>query len=52
MKKYVAVLAVGSVLMFGGCSPGNNFRDVKDIEPQDPDLLENYNNMDKHPEPE
>lgn len=49
MKKYVAVLAIGSMLIFGACSPGNNFRDVKGIESQDPDLLENYNNMDKHP---
>lgn len=37
------------VLALGACSPGNNFRDVKGVDSRDPDLIQNYNNMDQHP---
>jgi hypothetical protein len=47
----VPVLAVTAVATagLGACSPGNNFRDVKGVKSQDPDLIESYNNLDGHP---
>ncbi len=48
IKKRIVLLVVGSVLFFGACGPGNNFRDVKGIKSQNPDLIENYNNLDRH----
>lgn len=47
VKLFVAVgaLAVSSV----ACSPGNNFRDLKGIESQEPDLVEVFTNVDRHP---
>lgn len=44
----VLVLMVVALLV-GACSPGNNFRDVEGVRSQNPDLVENYNNMDQHP---
>lgn len=41
------VLTAGAA--FAACSPGNNFRDVKGVSSQDPDLIESYNNLDGHP---
>ena len=41
------VLGVGTML--GGCTSGNNFRDVEGVASKDPDLLEAYNNLDGHP---
>ena len=43
----VAVVALGTATT--ACSPGNNFRDVKGVASQDPDLIESYNNLDGHP---
>jgi hypothetical protein len=46
----VPVLALAAAAALGGaCSPGNNFRDVKGVKSQDPDLIESYNNLDGHP---
>lgn len=42
-----AVIAAG--LLLSACSPGNNFRDVKGVKSQDPDSIEVFNNVDKHP---
>lgn len=39
------VLLVG---LLGGCGR-DNFRDVKNVESRDPDKIELYNNVDKHP---
>lgn len=47
MKKVIA--GIGLALALGACSPGNNFRDVEGVKSSDPDLVQNYNNMDKHP---
>jgi hypothetical protein len=45
MLAFTAVATAG----LGACSPGNNFRDVKGVKSQDPDLIESYNNLDGHP---
>ncbi len=49
MKKRIVILAVGATLVLSACGPGNNFRDVEGVKSQNPDLIENYNNMDSHP---
>ncbi len=49
MKKRIIMLATGAAFVLGACSPGNNFRDVEGVKSQNPDLVQNYNNMDKHP---
>lgn len=50
MKKKMIVVGVGLALMvLGACSPGNNFRDVEGVKSKNPDSIENYNNMDQHP---
>ncbi len=49
MKKRIIMLATGAVLVLGACSPGNNFRDVEGVKSENPDLVQNYNNLDKHP---
>ncbi len=49
MKKRIVILAAGAILVFSACGPGNNFRDVEGVKSQNPDLIENYNNMDQHP---
>ncbi len=49
MKKRIALLVAGAALVLSACGPGNNFRDVEGVKSQDPDLVENYNNMDAHP---
>lgn len=49
MKKRVAVGIGASILVIGvGCS-SNNFRDVEGVKSRKPDKIENYNNMDSHP---
>ena len=49
-QKIKAAFAVAAVAgLVGACSPGNNFRDVEGVKSQRPDLVENYNNMDQHP---
>lgn len=40
----VAVISLGAV----SCN-GNNFRDVEGVNSANPDLVQNYNNMDQHP---
>ena len=48
--KIRAAFAVAAIAVaVGACSPGNNFRDVEGVKSQNPDLVENYNNMDQHP---
>ncbi len=49
MKKRIIMLATGAVFVLGACSPGNNFRDVEGVKSENPDLVQNYNNLDKHP---
>lgn len=46
MKKLVAVLLL--VVGLGACS-SDNFKDVEGVDSRDPDKIENYNNMDGHP---
>lgn len=48
MKKFILV-PLAAVLLFGAACTGNNFRDVKGVASKDPDLIQNFNNMDKHP---
>ena len=43
-----AVVATGGLLL-GACSPGNNFRDVEGVKSQEPDTIEVFSNVDKHP---
>lgn len=44
------VLVAGLALVgLGACTPGNNFRDVEGVKSQRPDLIEVFNNVDKHP---
>lgn len=48
MKK--KVIAIGFALaVLGACSPGNNFRDVEGVKSERPQLIQNFNNLDKHP---
>lgn len=48
MKK--RLIAAAFVLsLASACGPVNNFRDVEGVKSQDPDLVENFNNMDAHP---
>lgn len=50
MKKIRASFAVAAVaVLVGACSPGNNFRDVEGVQSKNPDSIENFNNMDLHP---
>lgn len=49
MKKRLILALAGLAIVAGACGPGNNFRDVEGVRSQDPDLVENYNNMDQHP---
>ena len=51
-RKRVVLAAVALTALGGAttaCTPGNNFRDVKGVASQDPDLIESYNNLDGHP---
>ncbi len=49
-KKIRLLVGVSGLLAMGAaCSPGNNFRDVKGVSSEDPDLIESYNNLDGHP---
>lgn len=48
-SRVVAVaLVAGSAVGLVACS-GNNFRDVKGVKSRDPDKIELFNNIDKHP---
>ncbi len=47
IRSAFAIVAVAAVI--GACGPGNNFRDVEGVKSQNPDSVENYNNMDRHP---
>lgn len=51
MRAPKLVLAVAALALVTGvaCSPGNNFRDVEGVPSHDPDRIENFNNMDGHP---
>jgi hypothetical protein len=42
----VAILFGG--LLIGGCT-GNNFRDIEGVKSQEPDSIEVFSNVDKHP---
>jgi hypothetical protein len=46
-KGLLAVLVAGALLV-SGCG-SNNFRDVEGVKSRDPDKIEIYNNVDKHP---
>jgi hypothetical protein len=48
-NKKRAIVAGLAFMALGACSPGNNFRDVEGVKSNDPDLVQNYNNMDRHP---
>lgn len=48
-KARLGVVAVGMVAVLASCTPGNNFRDLKGIKSQEPDLVEVFTNVDKHP---
>jgi hypothetical protein len=49
-SKKLLIPLIGLAMIAGvACTPGNNFRDVEGVKSQDPDLIMNYNNMDKHP---
>lgn len=43
-----AAVAVAGALLLGGCT-GNNFRDVEGVQSQEPDSIEVFSNVDKHP---
>lgn len=49
MKRVKVMMGVGALVILGACTPGNNFRDVEGVKSERPDLVQNYNNMDKHP---
>ena len=50
MRKTIVVAGlVAGAIALGGCTPGNNFRDVEGVDSQDPDKIEAYNNLDGHP---
>jgi hypothetical protein len=44
-----AVVAAAALGLLGACSPGNNFRDLEGIKSQEPDSVEVFSNVDKHP---
>lgn len=49
-KRMVAmVVAVIGVLSLGACSARDNFRDVEGVRSQEPDSIEVFSNVDKHP---
>lgn len=48
-RKVLSALAIAALILLGACGPGNNFRDVEGADSQDPDLVEVFNNADKHP---
>ena len=49
MKRMVVTAAVVVAGAFGACSPGNNFRDVEGVDSQEPDTIEVFSNVDRHP---
>lgn len=49
MKKALVGVGIAGLLFLGACESSNNFRDVEGVKSQKPDLIQNYNNMDKHP---
>lgn len=49
MKKRIILAGLALAFVAGACSPGDNFRDVEGVKSQKPDLVENYSNMDQHP---
>lgn len=49
MKKIPFIAALLLFFATAACTPGNNMRDVEGVDSHDPDLIENYNNMDGHP---
>jgi hypothetical protein len=49
MKKLIMIPVAALLIMMGACAGSNNFRDVNGVKSHDPDLIENYNNMDGHP---
>lgn len=46
-KGMIAAIALSGLLL-SACGM-DNFRDVEGVQSQRPDYIENYNNMDKHP---
>ena len=48
MKKRL-IIAGFAVAILGACTPGDNFRDVEGVKSERPQLIQNYNNIDKHP---
>ena len=46
--KRIAAFTVAAALLLTACG-SDNFRDVKGVKSQDPDSIEVYNNVDKHP---
>lgn len=47
MKRLLVLIAV--VVAVAGCGGSNNTRDVEGVDSHDPDKIENFNNMDGHP---
>lgn len=47
MKRIFAVLIL--LLAFASACGSDNLRDVENVDSKDPDKIENYNNMDGHP---
>lgn len=47
-RTYIAATVVAATLMLGACG-SDNFRDVKGVKSQNPDSIEVYSNVDKHP---
>lgn len=45
----ITLLGIVLFLVSSGCASSNNFRDVEGVKSLRPDLIRNYNNMDKHP---
>ena len=49
MKTKLFIAGAGIAMVAVACGGQNNFRDVKGVKSQNPDLIQNYNNMDQHP---
>ena len=49
VSRLAAITIVLTGAAVGACSPGNNFRDVEGVDSQEPDSIEVFSNVDKHP---